>query len=172
MHISTLNTGQAEQARPKLIALLQDAAASGASIGFLAPLSREEAGRYWRGVIASMQEGSRVLLAAWRDETLIGSAQLDLCMRANGMHRAEASKVMVHTSARRQGVGRALMLALDDAARALGRTTLVLDTRKGDPSEALYTSLGWVKVGEIPRYARSPNGELHATAFYFKLLGP
>jgi hypothetical protein len=46
----------------------------------------------------------------------------------------------------------------------------VLDTRKGDPSEGLYASLGWTKAGDIPNYARSANGDLHATALYYKLL--
>jgi acetyltransferase len=77
---------------------------------------------------------------------------------------------MVHRRARRQGVGRALMLAAEAEARRLGRSTLVLDTRHGDPSEILYRSLGWERAGEIPRYARSADGTLHATAFYFKLL--
>ena len=51
-----------------------------------------------------------------------------------------------------------------------GRTTLVLDTRHGDPSEALYQSLGWQRAGVIPRYAQSASGALDASAFYFKLL--
>jgi ribosomal protein S18 acetylase RimI-like enzyme len=63
------------------------------------------------------------------------------------------------------------MLAAQDEARRRGRRTLVLDTRQGDPSEALYRSLGWTFAGTIPQYARSANGELHATALYYLLLG-
>ena len=102
----------------------------------------------------------------------MGSAQLDLAMRANARHRAEVSKVMVHRRARRRGIGRALMLALEEHARRLGRTTLVLDTRQGDPSEALYRALGWTFAGAIPCYARSATGALDATALYYKLLDP
>ena len=57
---------------------------------------------------------------------------------------------MVHRRARRQGLGRALMLAAEGEARRRGRTTLVLDTRQGDPSEILYRSLGWQLGGTIP----------------------
>ena len=57
---------------------------------------------------------------------------------------------MVHRRARRRGVGRALMLALEDHARQLGRTTLILDTRQGDPSEDLYRAVGWTFAGAIP----------------------
>ena len=171
MRVTTLTRAETLVAEPALVALLRDAVDSGASIGFLPPLSEDEAVEYWRSVGAAVAEGSRVLFAA-RDAAgeAIGSAQLDLALRVNGRHRAEVAKVMLHRLARRQGVGRALMLAAEAEARRLGRSTLVLDTRHGDPSEILYRSLGWERAGEIPRYARSADGTLHAPAFYFKLL--
>jgi len=52
----------------------------------------------------------------------------------------------------------------------MGRTTLFLDTRRGDPSERLYESLGWVFAGSIPEYARSAGGALDANAIYYRLL--
>jgi hypothetical protein len=64
------------------------------------------------------------------------------------------------------------MLALEDHARRLGRTTLILDTRQGDPSEDLYRTVGWTFAGAIPEYARSATGALDGTAYYYKLLGP
>src|SRR5262249_50202957 len=89
---------------------------------------------------------------------------------ANARHRAEVVRLMVHRRARRQGLGRALMLAIEAEARRLGRTTLVLDTREGDPSEGLYRYLGWTLAGTIPRYARSARGTLDAPAISFGLL--
>ena len=171
MRITTLTPAETLVAEPALVVLLRDAVDSGASIGFLPPLSEAEAVEYWRSVGAAVAEGSRVLFAA-RDPAgeVVGSAQLDLALRANGQHRAEVAKVMVHRRARRPGVGRDLMLAAEVEARRLGRSTLVLDTRQGDPSEILYRSLGWEPAGQIPRYARSADGTLHTTAFYFKLL--
>jgi GNAT superfamily N-acetyltransferase len=77
---------------------------------------------------------------------------------------------MVLRSARRQGIGRALMMAAEEEARRLARTTLVLDTREGEPSEALYRSLGWNLAGVIPKYARSSDGSVDSTVFYYKLL--
>jgi hypothetical protein len=62
------------------------------------------------------------------------------------------------------------MLAAEEDARRRGRTTLVLDTRRGDPAEPLYLSLGWALAGVIPRYARSADGALDPTAFYYRLL--
>ncbi|HET8578419.1 MAG TPA: hypothetical protein VFO18_15095 [Methylomirabilota bacterium] len=60
-----------------------------------------------------------------------------------------------------------VMRAAEDEARRLGRTTLFLDTRRGDSSEQLYQSLGWTL-----EYARSANGALDANAIYYRLLSP
>jgi acetyltransferase len=96
--------------------------------------------------------------------------QLELALRPNALHRAEVQKVMVLTTARRRGIGRALMVAVEVEARRLGRTTLVLDTRQGDPSERLYLGVGCQCAGIIPRYAKSATGVLDGSVFYYKLL--
>ena len=170
MTIETLDPQGRRRHRQALAALLVDAVDSGASIGFLPPLGSDEAAEYWESVAAAVREGSRLLLIAREDDRPVGTVQLALAMRANGRHRAEVIRLMVHRAARRQGIGRALMLAVEAEARWLGRTTLVLDTRQGDPSETLYRTLGWTLAGSIPRYARSADGALHTTAVYYKLL--
>jgi ribosomal protein S18 acetylase RimI-like enzyme len=171
--IEPLSSAGVRTHRAALTALLRDAVESGASVGFLPPLAEAEAAAYWAGVSATLEEGSRVVLAAFDPELgLVGSGQLELAMRANARHRAEVAKVMVHRRARRRGLGRALMLALEEEARRHGRSTLILDTRQGDPSEELYRAAGWTFAGAIPHYARSASGALDATAFYFKLLDP
>ena len=154
-----------------LIALLQDVVDDGASVGFLPPLSSEEAGEYWDSVFTAVDGGARLLwVARTPGEGIAGTVQLDLEKRANGNHRAELIKLMVHTRARRRGIARALMLAAEAEARRLGRSTLFLDTRLGDASEILYRSLGWEFAGSIPRYARSAGGALDANAIYYRLL--
>jgi len=171
--IERLDADGTRAARAGLIALLRDVVDAGASVGFLPPLGADEAGRYWDGVAAVQGGGSRRLWIA-RDASgaVVGTVQLDLEQRPNGNHRAEIMKLMVHTGARRRGIGRALMRAAEADARDGGRTTLVLDTRRGDPSEALYLSLGWTLAGIIPRYAESAGGALDPTAFYYRLLDP
>jgi acetyltransferase len=169
--VEALTVDATRPAETALVALLTDAVDSGASLGFLLPLRPATAVAYWRAVFGDIGAGSRVLLAARdADGAIVGSAQLELATRENGRHRAEVAKVMVLRAARRQGIGRSLMLVAEEHARRLGRTTLVLDTRAGDPSERLYASIGWRRVGEIPCYARSADGLLHATALYYKLL--
>lgn len=146
--------------------LLSVVVEGGASIGFLPPLGLGEAEAYWRSVVAP----DVLLLGAFADGALAGTVQLHLCMKANGNHRVEIAKLMTHPRFRRSGIGRALMEAAETIAKEMGKKLLVLDTRDGDPSNLLYTSLGYVKAGSIPHFARSANGELDATNLYYKEL--
>jgi GNAT superfamily N-acetyltransferase len=169
--IRSLGPEAARARERELIEILVDCVDAGASVGFLPPLAPAEAAAYWHTVADALADGSRVLLVAGPPEApAVGTVQLDLCTRANGLHRAEVIRLLVHQRARRQGIGRALMEAIEAEARRRGRTTLVLDTRGGDPSERLYQSLGWQLAGVVPRYARSATGALDPSAFYYKLL--
>ena len=160
--VSRLDADALTQLTDLLIAVV----AEGASVGFLPPLARADAQRYWSGVPGP----DTVLLVAEREGRIVGTAQLHLAAQANARHRAEVAKVLVDPEARRQGIGRALMQWIEEAARQAGRTLLILDTRAGDVSNGLYRSLGYVEVGEIPRYARSADGQLAATVIYYKEL--
>src|SRR2546429_2685522 len=114
-------------------------------------MAEAEGQAYWRSVVEAVRGGACVLLGArGADGALVGTAQLLLATRPNGSHRAEVAKVIVHTKARRRGIGRALMLAIEARARGLGRTTLGLDTRRGDPSEGLRTAVGSPPPGGVP----------------------
>lgn len=117
-----------------------------------------------------MRTGRRLLLAAMDKELLQGSVQMDLEPRANGNHRAEVIKLFVHRSTRRRGLARALMLEVESTARGLGRTLLLMDTRKGGDAEKMCESLGYIRFGEVPGYARSGNGALEATVFFYHQL--
>lgn len=168
--IRTVTPEQVDERNVPLVALLRDAVDSGASIGFVPPLDEREARGYWTGVRAALSAGNRVLLAAVEQGEILGAVQLDLATMPNARHRAEVMKLMVHRAARRRGIGRALMVALEDAARLAGRLLLVLDTRPGDSAEQLYLGLGYAPAGVIPRYALSAAGTLDATVYMYKEL--
>ncbi|MBF9238168.1 GNAT family N-acetyltransferase [Hymenobacter sp. BT683] len=170
--ISNLSPEEIQRLLPQLVALLQDAVAAGASIGFLPPLAAADATDYWVGVADAVQAGHRVLLVAQpeNDPVVQATVQLDLATKPNALHRAEVAKLLVHSSARRQGLGRQLIAAIEEQARQLGRTTLVLDTRHGDVAEQLYQQAGFELVGLIPEYFLNNDGQLHATAVYYKIL--
>ena len=169
--VRSLSGAEARALRGPLAALLRDVVNGGAAVGFLPPLDEATALAFWDGMAAAVDAAERVLLVA---ETpageLAGSAQLIFATSHNGRHRAEVAKVMVPAAQRRQGVGAALLAAVEAHARAAGRTILVLDTRAGEPSERLYRRLGYTAAGIIPDYARSADGSLHATVYYYKRL--
>lgn len=168
--IASLPPEETERRIGELTGLLMDAVDGGASVGFMPPLERPEAEEYWRGVIEAQRCGRRVVLAAIENGAVGGSVQLDLETRANGNHRAEVMKLFVHRRARPRGLARALMAEADAVARRMGRTLLVMDTRKGGEAEKMCEALGYSRAGEVPAYARSGDGELHTTVFYYRAL--
>lgn len=168
--IELFSSEQALRALPQLIKLLQDAVDSGASIGFLPPLSDEEASLYWNAVIEDIVNQKRVLLVARDAETIVGAVQLEFAAKANALHRAEVQKLLVFQQHRQRGIGRSLMLALEDVACAQSRTLLVLDTRQGDVASKLYRNVGYNEAGVIPSFARNTMGTLDATVYFYKVL--
>ena len=159
-----------DDAMEGLVRLLQDAVAGGASIGFLWPLSREAAGAYWREVLASLDE-HLVLWVAEEAGEVVGTVQLNRSRKQNAPHRAEVQKLFVHTRHRGLGVARRLLDAAETHARDAGCSLLVLDTEAGSEAESVYRHLGWRKVGEVPGFALTPEGRMHATAYHYTRLG-
>tara|TARA_R110002124_G_scaffold124740_2_gene283846 strand:+ start:295 stop:837 length:543 start_codon:yes stop_codon:yes gene_type:complete len=154
--------------------LLLDIVNGGASVGFMAPFSRDRARSFWQGIIASVERGERILLAAIDGEggRVTGSVQLVLAQPDNQPHRGDVSKMLVHSSARRQGLGAALLDAVEAAAREAGKTLLVLDTVPGTPADRLYQRAGWTALGVIPGYALMPDGAACDTRMFWRQLGP
>lgn len=165
VHVRSLDAADIAAMRPRLCEILIDCVAGGASVGFLDPLDPAEADQYWRRVEAAVDRGRRLVLAA--DDA--GTVQLDIDTMPNAPHRATVSKLLVHRSQRRRGIGEALMVALEGAALDAGRWLLTLDTATPD-AERLYRRMGWQRAGVIPDYALNPDGTLTQTAHWWKRL--
>jgi acetyltransferase len=170
MQVRMLDAAGVKMHAPELRALLLDAVTHGASVGFVMPLADGVADAYWSEVANAVEAGSRIVLVGWREHVLVGTVQLDLCMKPNGSNRAEVQKLLVHSGARRGGVASGLMEALEMQALALRRGLLFLDTEAGSDAEALYQRLGYTRVGELPEYCATPDGAWRATAIYYKTL--
>ncbi|MCF7547702.1 GNAT family N-acetyltransferase [Pseudonocardia sp. WMMC193] len=69
-------------------------------------------------------------------------------------HRATVLRLMVHPQRQGRGLGRLLLAAAVDRARALGLTQLLLSARGGTGLPAFYRHLGWTEVGRFPRALR------------------
>jgi ribosomal protein S18 acetylase RimI-like enzyme len=146
----------------------------GAGVSFVVPFSLDDARAFWVDKVLPGTRGrTRRVVVARLDAVIVGTAQIDLMVPPNQQHRAEVVKLLVHPSARRRGIARALMVALEAIALAEGRTLLTLDTWTGGYAERLYQSLGYTTVGVIPRYARgSLTPALEPTTIMYKELAP
>jgi len=151
--------------------VLIDCVEGGASVSFMWPMTAAKADAFWRGVAASHARGERIVVVAELDGAIIGTVQVILQQPENQPHRADVAKMLVHRQARRRGVGAVLLAAAEDAARAAGKTLLVLDTVTDSDGYRLYARQGWQRVGEIPDYALWPDGRPCPTTVFYKAIG-
>jgi GNAT superfamily N-acetyltransferase len=147
--------------------VLIDCVEGGASVNFMQPMTREKAMAFWLKVAESLTRGERALIVAEDASGIVGTAQAVWASPENQPHRADIAKMLVHRRARNSGVGAAVLSAAEDAARAAGRTLLVLDTAS-EAAERLYQRGGWTRVGSIPKYALLPDGPFVASVFFYK----
>ncbi|MCX6429964.1 MAG: GNAT family N-acetyltransferase [Actinobacteria bacterium] len=170
IEIRVLTAAEMEKLLPRFAEILCESVLSGASMHFLADITQESAKDFWRGVLEKAQSNSVRVLGAFVEGVLAGTVTLVLDTPPNQQHRADVSKLLVSSQYRRRGIARALMSELENVAQEAKRRLLVLDTGSGSGAEFLYLELGWIKVGEIPRYSLEMNGELLASSYFYKEL--
>lgn len=155
-----------------LAELLRVCVHAGASVNFVLPFTQDDALAFWENKVVPVVKASRrAVVIARAGDAIIGTVQLDWDTPPNQPHRAEIAKLLVHPDFRSRGIARALMVEMEDHAKALGKTLLTLDTAH-DHAEALYSSLGYKTVGVIPGYAVDPLGSdrLDATVLMYKVV--
>jgi ribosomal protein S18 acetylase RimI-like enzyme len=171
IEIRRLRVGEVRAQLDGLAAVLVDCVEGGASVRYMAPFSHDDARSAFEAVAAEIEDGRRLLLAAFADGEIVGTVQVVFATPPNQPHRAEIAQLLVHRSARRRGIAERLMARAEREALAEGKTLLVLDTVTGDAAERLYERLGWTQVGVIPGYALYPDGRLCDTTVFWKALG-
>ncbi|KAK2606072.1 hypothetical protein QQS21_003467 [Conoideocrella luteorostrata] len=146
---------------------------------FLPPLSHEKLLSWWKGRIAEVSEGKRLIwiLVAEMDASerprgpdVMGVVMLSIPSSETGAFRGYVEKLLVHKTFRGRGGARALMEALEGEASSRGRNVLLLDTESDSPAEATFRRLGYVELGRVPAYGMSPTGELKDETFFYKQL--
>lgn len=166
--IRRLEADEAETRIAELATIVLDCVAGGASVSFMADMTRGEALTFWSKVIDGVLSGQRILLVAESGGLLIGTVQVVASGVPNQPHRSDLSKMLVHRSARGKGVGAALLKAAEDASREAGWWLMVLDTVSGSDGDRLYQRGGWTPVGIIPNYALWPDSTLCPTTYFYK----
>jgi GNAT superfamily N-acetyltransferase len=171
-NIRTLDAAEAEARLDELAAILVDAVAQGASVNFMAGFSHDEACAFWRKQMPGLADQEKILFVGEQRGRLIATVMLMHAPQPNAPHRAEIGKMLVHSSARRQGLGRRLLAAAEEAALSRGRTLLILDTENGSAGEFLYRSSGWREIGTVPHHSYTTDGRLADATIFYKQLDP
>ncbi len=156
----------------QLADVLVNCVQGGASVSFMLPLTHERAEAFWRDVAHGVATKKRALLIAEDAHGVCGTVHLVLDQPENQPHRADVSKMLVHQRVRREGLGAALMRAVEDMARDCHKSVLVLDTATGGDADRLYERMGWQRVGDIPHYALFPKGESCSATFFYRHIAP
>lgn len=153
-----------------LAELLVDAVESGAAVSFLQPLDVAAAETWWRETLA--KSSPRAIFVVARDaQGIAGTVQMRASWAPNQPHHGEIQKLIVHRRARGAGLGKALMLAIEDASRDAGFEILTLDAKEGGAAVQLYRKVGWTEVGTIPDFALDPDSKAkHGTVIFYKRL--
>lgn len=171
--VAILDAAVAEAELDALAEILHDSVQHGASVNFVKPFAMEQARAFWQRQLPGLRDGSALLFVARGDDgRLLGTVMLGMDTPPNQKHRADVKKLLVHSRARRQGLGRRLMQAAEAEARRRGLTLLTLDTEHGSAAEPLYHGLGYTLLGILPGYALAADGTaLQPCAFFYKSIG-
>ena len=138
------------------------------ALGALDTMGRGALERWYRGVVAGLDDRDRLLVVAEEGDQLVGMVQLVFSGATNAEHRAEVQRVGVAADARGRGIGGSLMAAVEEVARDHRIMLLWLTTHDATDACVFYEAIGYTKLGVMPNYSRRPDGTLWPGAFYFK----
>ena len=90
VEIRRLTSADAQQQLDALTSVLEDCVAGGASVSYMAPFSHEDARGAFEAVAAEIEQGRRLLLAAFARGDLVGTVQVILALPPNQPHRGRS----------------------------------------------------------------------------------
>jgi ribosomal protein S18 acetylase RimI-like enzyme len=134
--------------------ILADLVAAGAALGWVDPPASEEIAGLLADVLSGASAGDAAIRAAYLGRVLVGMGYWRRYQRPTHWPHAELQRIAVAPAAQGRGVGRALIGALVEDARAAGIEVLTLDVR-GDNASALhlYRSFGFTEYGRLENFA-------------------
>jgi ribosomal protein S18 acetylase RimI-like enzyme len=143
----------------------------GGGFGWINPQPRIGLETYFKGV---MLVPERQLFVGRLDGVIVGSVQLVRPPRNNEaqVFAAHLQHSFIAPYARGHGLARMMTARVEEAARGLGYHVLNLDVRETQEAAiALYESMGYIRWGIHPAYARV-GGRLVRGIHYYKVLQP
>lgn len=88
-----------------------------------------------------------------------GEPAAGFSLSRTGYEEEELLLIGVTPEYRGKGLGKYLLEHLRTAAHGRGARRLLLEMRRGNPAESLYTGFGFYSIGMRPDYYRTPGGE-------------
>ncbi|MFC4009684.1 GNAT family N-acetyltransferase [Nonomuraea purpurea] len=125
--------------------------ALGGAVGYLNPPTREETDPWLEETLRNVRDKDARLALAVVDGSVQGMGLWRRGPAPIFTHSAELGKIMAHPEARGLGLGRLVVTALIDSARAAGIEMLTLGVRGNNHGAIeLYESLGFREWGRLP----------------------
>ena len=143
----------------------------GGGFGWINPQGLVSLESYFRGVLLVPE---RQLFVGRLDGGIVGSVQLVRPPRNNEAQAfaAHLQHSFIAPYARGHGLARMMTDRVEESARALGYHVLNLDVRETQEAAiALYESMGYIRWGVHPAYARA-GGQTIRGIHYYKVLQP
>ncbi|MES2987874.1 MAG: GNAT family N-acetyltransferase [Pseudomonadota bacterium] len=115
--------------------------------------------------------GMLSLPGVWMVIASQGEEDMGFALARMAADEAELLLLATRPSARRRGIGGALLRAIIEESRSRMATQIHLEVRSGNDAVELYRREGFIKVGERPNYYRGKAGQLfdaHTYAREFK----
>ncbi|HZH89940.1 MAG TPA: ribosomal protein S18-alanine N-acetyltransferase [Pyrinomonadaceae bacterium] len=113
----------------------------------------------WDSYYAELARPEAIMIVARREraDKLTGHALYGFLSARVSAQELHINNIGVHESARRRGIGNALMQAVFASAGKLGAHTAILEVRAGNvAAQALYRRYGFEIVGRRRQYYREP----------------
>lgn len=138
----------------QLLKIWVDVSNAGGSVGFVPPVTEEDVRPVAEQAFAHVRAGERRILVGYRNDDPVGFLFLEQRPGPLFKHFATVKRLQVHPSQQGRGIGGALLVAAEDAARGLGLEQLHLTVRGGTGTERFYQERGYELVARIPRVIR------------------
>jgi GNAT superfamily N-acetyltransferase len=145
--------------RAALLTCWTDVSNAGGAVGFVPPVTEDDVAPALDALLTRVAQGRERVVVLRADGELAGWAVLSLSVSPLRRHWATVLRVQVHPARQGQGLGRALMTGVHDAARGLGLEMLHLTVRGGYGLEGFYAGLGYEEFGRMPGAIRVGPGD-------------
>ena len=136
------------------------------SIGFIDGLTFDTAKKFLEDTLSKPRTA---LLLVFEDRRLIATGYLEDSGYPSTQHYGKISKVMVDPKFQGKSIGKKIMVELENRARELGYTHMLVSTWDIDYIVKFYKKCGYTQVGVIPEFVKY-KGEFHDSHNFTKKL--